>query len=229
MHIIQRGNNRMSLFLNDEDFSMCALLLRESSEREGCAIHSYALMGNHWHLLTTPERPNSPARMMQSVGFRYARYFNFRYERTGAVFEGRYRSMMIDSERYFFACSRYIELNPVRALLANHPGEYKWSSFRSNVGAKFDPMMTAHSLYHSLGDTMADRRTAYLALFDIAIDPGIVNAIREATNAGRDVSETAIGDRPRQKRTWSTGRFSRGGDRRSAKYESFVGKQVDQL
>ncbi|MEP6779395.1 MAG: transposase [Gemmatimonadaceae bacterium] len=226
---MQRGNNRMPLFLNDDDFANCIALLRETSQREECVIHSYALMGNHWHLLATPLRRNSAARLMQSVGFRYARYFNFRYERTGAVFEGRYRSTVITSERYFFACSRYIELNPVRALIANHPGEYKWSSFGSNGGTEFDPLVVAHPLYNALGDTVTQRRSAYLALFDVAIDSDIINAIRDATNSGGDVTKISSADGVKKNRKWTIAPTQRGGEIRGTKFQSVASNTVARL
>ena len=229
LHIIQRGNNRMPLFLGNEDFNLCSMLLHGVSERERCAIHAYVLMGNHLHLLATPKDKQSLARMMQSVGLTYARYFNHRYERTGTVFEGRYRSTTIQSERYFFECSRYIELNPVRASIVNNPGDYRWSSFASNVGTKTDALVTPHSLFHSLGNSVVERRATYLALFDVAIDPAIIDSIREATNAGTDVSAAALRKRPKKKRNWLRPTFSHGGDRRGTDYREFVADNADRL
>src|SRR3954471_7167052 len=138
LHLVQRGNNRTACFTCDQDRAYFAHLLRRIGERTGCAIHAYVLMRNHVHLLLTVSEARSPSRMMQTLGRRYVRYFNDRVERTGTLWEGRFRSSVIDSERYFFQCSRYIEMNPVRAGLAMRPVDYPWSSYRCNALGAFD-------------------------------------------------------------------------------------------
>ena len=115
LHVIQRGNNREPVFFCDEDYARYRAWLAEAAARHGCAIHAYVLMTNHVHLLATPREPHSLPRMMQSLGRRYVRAINSAYRRTGTLWEGRYRAAPIDSEAYFLACCRYIELNPVRA------------------------------------------------------------------------------------------------------------------
>src|ERR1017187_9011678 len=97
-------------------------------------VHAYVLMTNHVHLLVTPETESSLSKTMQSIGRRYVQYFNHVYGRTGTLWEGRYKSTLIDSERYLLTCMRYIELNPVRAEMLAHPGDYPWSSYRANAG-----------------------------------------------------------------------------------------------
>src|SRR5690348_1132785 len=161
LHVVQRGNNRTPCFTCNEDRAYFAHLLRRLGERTGCAIHAYVFMTNHVHLLLTASEPRSPSRMMQMLGRRYVRYFNNRFERTGTLWEGRFRSSVIDSERYFFQCSRYIETNPVRAGLAMRPADYPWSSYRCNALGAFDSLVTAHPLYRALGDHDVTRCDAY--------------------------------------------------------------------
>jgi putative transposase len=178
MHLIQRGNNRTAVFVDRADRELYLCALRDTSRRAGCAIHAYVLMTNHVHLLATPAETRSPALMMQALGRRYVRYFNDRHGRTGTLWEGRYRSRLIDSERYLLACSRYIELNPVRAGLAAVPAAYRWSSFRSNGEGAPDHVITAHSAYRALGMSWAERRSAYRALFALPLDAESIVAIR---------------------------------------------------
>ena len=119
-HVIQRGNNHCPIFIADEDYRLFRHYLQEASRRHGFQIHAYVLMTNHIHLLATPEKEDSIARSMQSVGRRYVQYFNATYRRTGTLWEGRYKATLIDTDNYFFTCSCYIELNPVRANMVNH-------------------------------------------------------------------------------------------------------------
>jgi putative transposase len=114
-HVIQRGNNRGVTFFADEDYSFYLDRLKEACTKHGCAVHAYVLMTNHVHLLLTPDTSSSIAKVMQSVGRRYVQHINYTYRRTGTLWEGRYKATLIDSEQYLLTCSRYIELNPVRA------------------------------------------------------------------------------------------------------------------
>ena len=184
LHVIQRGNNRGPCFVDDEDRERYLAALLQASERARCAVHAYALMSNHTHLLVTAADAFAPARMMQSLGRKYVRYFNDRHGRTGTLWEGRYRSGLIDSERYFLQCSRYIEMNPVRAGIVNEAGAYRWSSFRSNAQGKFDALVRRHPVYLALGRGAAARRDAYRALFDTPLEWTLLDAIRRATNRG---------------------------------------------
>jgi putative transposase len=183
-HVIQRGNNRTTVFRERQDYMRYRAVLDHARRRTGCAIHAYVLMTNHVHLLVTPHCATGVSEMMQIVGRRYVRYFNDRYHRTGSLWEGRFRSTPIDSERYFFTCARYIELNPVRAGIARHPGEYAWSSFRANAEEVSDSLVATHPLYDSLGSSVKARASAYAALFAMPEDDEAMNTIRRATNTG---------------------------------------------
>jgi putative transposase len=185
LHLIQRGNNRGACFVDDEDRKRYVAALLHASERAHCEIHAYVLMTNHVHLLVTAGDAGAPARMMQGLGRIYVQHFNERYERTGTLWEGRYRSAMIDSETYFLQCSRYVEMNPVRAGLVVTPGEWRWSSFRSNADGQPDALVRRHPVYLALGHTATARREAYRTLFTTPLAPPVVDAIRRATNKGR--------------------------------------------
>jgi len=185
LHLIQRGNDRRPCFLDDGDRASYVATLLRVSERAHCDVHAYVLMTNHVHLLVTARETSAPARMMQALGRIYVQHFNQRYERTGTLWEGRYRSSLIDSDQYFFRCSRYIETNPIRAGLATSPEEYRWSSFRSNAEGWPDALVRRHPLYLALGRSASARRQAYRALFNTPLDASVLDAIRHATNQGR--------------------------------------------
>ena len=134
MHIIQRGNNRAACFGGRSDYLLYVLHLHELCKKHRCAVHAYCLMPNHVHLLVTPTTPEGCMLLMRELGQRYVQYFNRRHGRTGTLWEGRYRSSVVESAHYVLACHRYIELNPVRAVLVERPGAYEWSSRRGNAG-----------------------------------------------------------------------------------------------
>ena len=151
LHVIQRGNNRSAIFFGIEDYEHYRDWLAEAAAEYGCLIHAYVLMTNHVHLLVTPERAESLPRAMQSLGRRYVRAINAAQRRSGTLWEGRYRAAPIDSEAYFLACCRYIELNPVRACMVAHPADYRWSSYRAHAHGAEDALVSDHPLYHALG------------------------------------------------------------------------------
>jgi putative transposase len=184
LHLIQRGNNRGACFVDDEDREYYLAALLRASRRARCDVHAYVLMTNHVHLLVTAGDAEAPSRMMKMLGCTYVRHFNERYERTGTLWEGRYRSTRIDSDRYFLQCSRYIELNPLRAGLVSSPADWRWSSFRNNSDGQPDALVRPHALYLALGHSSSNRREAYRALFATPLSQHVVDAIRRATNKG---------------------------------------------
>lgn len=184
LHVIQRGNNRTAVFFAAADYARYRGWLAEAAAAHGCAIHAYVFMTNHVHLLVTPAAADSLPRTMQSLGRRYVRHVNAVYRRTGTLWEGRYRAAPIDSEAYFIACMRYIELNPVRAGLAAQPGDYAWSSYRAHAEGRADPLVREHALYRALGATPAERQAAYRRLFDAPLAAAFVDEVRAATNGG---------------------------------------------
>lgn len=181
-HIIQRGNNRQDIFTCDEDYQFYLDCLGEAAERHKLKIHAYVLMTNHVHLLASPQEIQSIPKTLQSVGRRYVQYFNYYYERTGTLWEGRYKATLIDSDRYLFTCMRYVELNPVRAKMVRHPKNYPWSSYHHNALGKPDTLITPHWLYLVLGKDDASRQTAYRGLFKDRLSQLETESIRDATN-----------------------------------------------
>lgn len=184
VHIIQRGNNRAACFRGDADYLVYLSHLRQLSEKYECAVHAYCLMTNHVHLLLTPSAGDACTGLMRDLGQRYVQYFNGRHARTGTLWEGRFRSCIVESAHYVTACYRYIELNPVRAAMVHHPSAYLWSSHAANSGMRSEPLVQPHSEYMALGTHAESRRTAYRALFDFALDATVQQAIRDATNGG---------------------------------------------
>ena len=178
VHAIQRGNNRAPCFVDDEDRAFFLHHLGRLARDESCAVHAYCLMTNHVHLLLTPEREESCARLFKRLGLLHTQYTNRRYRRSGTLWEGRFRSCLVQSDYYLLACYRYIELNPVRAGMVAHPGDYLWSSYRSNAEGTMDPRITPHAEYLSLG------RDQYRLLFGRHIDPDLEREIRATTNGG---------------------------------------------
>jgi putative transposase len=183
-HLIQRGNNRQSIFVDEADCISYLRELAELADGHGLAIHAYVLMPNHVHLLATPAERETLPRVMQALGRRYVRRFNDRHGRTGTLWEGRYRSTLIETDRYLLACMRYVEMNPVRAGLVNEPGHYRWSSHAHHVGLRVDPLITEHAVYWALGNTPFERQVAYRRLFEGGQEAGEVEAIRYATHRG---------------------------------------------
>ncbi len=180
-HLIQRGNNRSAIFFDDADRQAYLGWLGEALACEGCTLHAYVLMTNHVHLLVTADHPSSLPRALQSLGRRYVGHVNRLHHRTGTLWEGRYKSTVVDSETYVLACHRYIETNPLRAGMVSVPEGYPWSSFHHNALGRPDPLLTPHPVYVALGPTPANRRDAYIALFRHALDDETVAAIRDAT------------------------------------------------
>ena len=182
VHAIQRGNNREPIFAAEDDYRFYLECLAKAATEQGLAIHAYVLMSNHVHLLATPEREDSLSKTMQSVGRRYVQYFNHTYRRTGTLWEGRYKSTLVQSERYLLTCMRYVELNPVRATMVEHPGDYPWSSYRANAQGEENALLAQHLLYRRLGQMREVRLKAYRQLFRAQIAKEELEAIRDATN-----------------------------------------------
>lgn len=182
LHLIQRGNNRQACFIADEDYRFYLDWLAEYAGKTGCRIHAYVFMTNHVHLLVSSARGAAPGEMMKGLGQRYVQYVNRTYRRSGTLWEGRYRSCPTQTEDYLLACQRYIELNPVRAGMAEHPAEYRWSSYRANAQGESDALIQPHAVYDALGPDAAGRQAAYRELFRYELEPELVDEIRRATN-----------------------------------------------
>jgi putative transposase len=166
LHVVQRGYCRAACFFCERDRVAYLHWLGACAQHSGCAVHAYVLMRNHVHLLVTPSRPEGASRLMRELGERYTRYIGETHERYGPLLEERSKALALRSKQHLLDCMRYIELNPVRARLAGAPGDYRWSSFRSNALGHDDALVTPHSSYYALGRTAASRQAAYRALFE---------------------------------------------------------------
>ena len=182
LHVVQRGNNRAACFFNDADRRFYLKCLREAAAARGCALHAYVLMTNHVHLLVTPPEEGAVGAMMQDIGRRFVRTINNIHERTGSLWEGRFRSSLIDSERYLLICHRYIEANPVRAAMVTHALHYPWSSHAHSVGCRVDAAITEHPVYVALGQDDSERRKAFAAISSEPLHEKLVDEIRAAIN-----------------------------------------------
>lgn len=226
-HVIQRGNNRDVTFVDADDSRFYLDTLGCACRRFGCAVHAYVCMTNHALLLMTPRSGTAISQVMQSLGRKYVRYFNYRYRRTGTLWEGRFRASPIDAEAYLLVCHRYIELNPVRAGMVRHPADYPWSGFRRNALGEPDALVTEHDLYRRLASDAQARLAAYRALFDAQIPAMTLEAIREATNKAWVLGDARFRERLEAMCERQAAPKSRGGDRRSADFQS--GAQINRV
>jgi putative transposase len=215
-HVIQRGNNRSTIFFSQDDCRFFLNCLRTACDKHGCAVHAYVLMTNHVHLLMTPNTPDAISKVMQSVGRRYVPYVNAVNERTGTLWDGRYRATLIDSDEYLLTCCRYIELNPVRAGIVRHPRRYTWSSYHAHAGGQADPLIQYHPRYLALGSAPLERQEIYRDLCKTELDQATLDLIRNVTNKawvlGNDTFRKRI-ETSLQRRAQP---LPRGGVRRSA-------------
>ncbi|MCK5829322.1 MAG: transposase [Methylococcales bacterium] len=225
LHIMHRGNNRQNIFESEEDMVRIKGDIALSLSKTGCYLHAYVIMTNHLHLLITPEDKEQLTKFMQSLANRYVRYFNAKYKRTGTIWEGRFKSCLVDSDEYLFTLCKYIEMNPVKAGMVKDIADYKWSSYPYNALDKEDNLITEHKLYEDLGLTTKQRNRRYKEIFDSLDIEKQESRISSATMRGEvygsDVYHNKIGkliSRP-------TRVASHGGDRKSEKYNN----QVDPL
>ncbi|OQW87275.1 MAG: transposase [Rhodoferax ferrireducens] len=188
-HVIQRGNNRQAIFAAPAHYQCLLDLLSEYASQFEVLIHAYVLMSNHFHLLATPQSVDGLPLMMQAVGRRYVRYFNAAQQRTGTLWEGRYKSTVVQSERYLLACMAYIDLNPVRAGLVAQPQDYPWSSHAHYLGRRADRLIKPHALFWELGNTPFAREAAYAELVQSGINPVQQQALTDATLRGWALGE----------------------------------------
>ncbi len=195
-HIIQRGNNRTACFYDTLDYQYYLNTLTEKADEFDCSLHAWCLMTNHVHLLLTPAAHDSAASLMKHLGQRYVQYINRTYRRSGTLWEGRFRSCLVQESKYVLACYRYIEMNPVRAGMVPHPAQYRWTSYRANGQGTQLASLTPHPEYLALGSNKESRLASYRHLFSTDIDPALLSEIRTATNGnyalGSDRFKTEI-------------------------------------
>ena len=184
LHIVQRGHRRAACFFDDTDYLAYLVALGTYAPRFRCAVHAYCLMTNHVHLLVTPGDSVGCALLMKHLAQRHSKRINAKLARTGTLWEGRFYSALITSNEYALACYRYIELNPVRAGMAQHATQYRWSSHRANIQAEPRGLIRPHPAYLGLGDDESRRTVAYQALCETPLQADVLNEIRRATRSG---------------------------------------------
>lgn len=170
--------------MSDSDRAAYAHWLAEAAARFQVEVHGWVFMTNHVHLLMTPRADTAISRLMQSLGRRYVGRFNYLYARSGTLFEGRFRSCLVQGDRYFLTCLRYIELNPVRAGMVRDPGDYRWSSYRVHAFGAPVKVWKAHDLYLALGPDPRARQRAWRDLVGEVVDTKTIAKIRHCTNTG---------------------------------------------
>ncbi len=191
-HIILRGNNRQAIFMDSADFQRMLALLQAHAQDQQVQIHAYVLMSNHLHLLLTPLQNDSLPKMMQAVGRSYVLYFNKRHGRSGTLWEGRYRSTLIQTERYLLACMAYIDLNPVRASMVVQAADYLWSSHGHYIGRQNEAWLSPHPLYWEMGNTPFAREAAYAAMVQSGIAQKQQQALTSSALSGWALGEDAF-------------------------------------
>jgi putative transposase len=164
VHVINRGNNHGDVFSRRSDYQRFLALLREAAALNGVAVHAFTLMTTHVHLLVTPSSRLALPKTMKACGGRYVQDFNRKYSRSGTLWNGRYKPILIDDERGWLRCLRYIERNPVEAGIVRDPADYPWSSYRTHALGEPSTWLTPHPLYLALGSTPELRQAVYRAI-----------------------------------------------------------------
>jgi len=183
-HVLQRGIDRRPIFRDATDFSRMLDDLAGVGRQSPFAIHAYVLMPDHFHLLLTPGDAQALSRGMQALGRRYVRWFNERHGRSGTLWEGRFRSTVLEPERYLVDCMRYIELNPTRSALVADAASYPWSSMAHHLGLRIDPLIADHPQFWSLGNTPFERQAAYRRLCAAPLEPAVLEQLRASIHHG---------------------------------------------
>ncbi len=183
-HVFQRGYNRQPVFFDDQDYLTYLRFLKASADALGCLVHAYVLMTNHVHLLVTPKAEDDVSLLFQNIGRHFVPYINKTYQRSGSLWEGRHKGNVLESEAYFLACMRYIEMNPVRAGMVRHCAMYRWSSYAANAQGIDNAIIQPHQLYVGLGKTPEARQVAYQALFATSIQSDELELISASLHSG---------------------------------------------
>ena len=222
VHVVQRGNNRQACFFQAKDYAVYLKKLEECAEKFNVRIHCFVLMTNHVHLLLQASDYEGISHVMQSLGRYYVRYFNTTYNRTGTLWEGRFKSSLVNSEEYLLQVYQYIELNPVRAKMVSHPKGYTWSSYHANGGNKNIAMIEPHPLYLSLGVDSVSRKLAYNRLLDNSLSNETVNKIRISINKSRVLGNDKFVKQISDQLERFAGYLEHGGDRRSEEFKEWL-------
>jgi putative transposase len=222
-HVVQRGNNREACFIEPENYQFYLELWQQLSVRYGVDVHAYCLMTNHVHFLVTPSTETALSNTMKVVGSRYAQYINKKYRRTGTLWEGRHRASMVQQERYLLACYRYIELNPIRAVMVTRPEEYRWSSYGSN-GWGDDSWITPHWEYLQLASDKDERCRVYRDLFSVQLSEENLHLIRKAAHYCQPIGDDRFREQIESRYGLKLGQMSRGRPRKRINKDELYNK-----
>ena len=220
LHIMHRGNNRQNIFELEEDMVRIKEDIAHSLSKSDCSLHAYVIMTNHLHLLITPKDKEQLSKFMQSMANRYVRYYNANHRQTGTIWEGRFKSCLVDSEHYLFSLYKYIEMNPVQANMVNDIADYKWSSYWHNALGETDKLLTEHPVYVALGSDTEQRCRRYKHLFDQLELGKQQQQITKATLAGEVFGSDKFHHKIGRLIARPTKLSSHGGDRKSAQYRT---------
>lgn len=192
VHVVHRGNNRMSIFHSDGDYHFFRHCLSAGGIGEGVALHSYVMMPNHVHLLMTADEDAGVSKLIQSVARRYAGYFNAKYGRTGTLWAGRFHSTIVKTDYYLLACHRYIDMNPVRAGITQTSDAYRWSTHRHHAYGIRDDLVTIHRTVDALAHGERRRQIAYRRLVEAPLSQADLDAIRRSSQTGRPLGQGSL-------------------------------------
>jgi len=219
-HVVQRGNNKQACFFDEQDYTVYLDKLRHYSNKYRVDVHAYILMTNHVHLLMTPQSETGVSQLMQALGRYYVRYVNQTYHRTGTLWEGRFKSALIDSDNYFLLVSRYIELNPVRAGMVEDPVQYPWSSYRGNATGVDIALLKPHFCYQALGENDSARQIVYSSLFEEEVPALNLLEIRDAINKAWVLGDGKFKAQIEAQLGRRVTPIERGGDRKSKAFQA---------
>ena len=209
-HIVQRGKNHDPVFFEPSDYYFYLDKLREALIKYDCSLHSYALMTNHIHLLMSSKDKSGISHVMQYVGRFYVPYINHKYQLSGSIWEGRFKSNLIESERYLLTCMRYIEENPVRANMVNHPKDYLFSSYACNALGQENVIVSEHEVFSRLSDDKIKRHKFYQQLFNSSLQEGDMNQIRLGYQSGTPIGSKSFNEKIENITGRKLGKLARG-------------------
>jgi putative transposase len=198
VHIVQRGHSRELVFFEDQDYATYIHWLKSGCSRYGIVIHSYCLMTNHVHILLTPAKAENVSCFMQYVGRHYVPYINYKYKRSGTLWEGRFKASLVDSANYLLSVMRYIELNPVRAGMVLSPSEYRWSGFKHNAGQLIISAITEHEIFVGLDSSLAKSKEWYLDSFKNELSEESIKSITAAWLTGTPIGSKKFEEKVEQ-------------------------------
>ncbi|WP_214000019.1 transposase [Arsukibacterium sp.] len=209
-HVVQRGHNRSNCFYDDTDKACYLSILATHLTAYQVQLHAFVLMSNHVHLLLTGRQNGAISTVMQNLGRGYVHYFNKRYHRVGTLWDGRFKDSLVDCDQYFLSCQRYIELNPVRAMMVPHPADYHWSSYHANARGVNINIISPHQVYLNLAETTEQRLENYQALFEQRLPDHELKKIRDAIKHNYPLANESFVQHITNKYNISFGRKTKG-------------------